>query len=45
MLSLTNATIGVLGAPALGVHAIGLALAEERGLSEKHAVKQVDRLC
>ena len=43
VLSLTNATIGVLGAAALGVHAIGLALAEERGLSEKHAVKQVDR--
>jgi len=43
VLSLTNATIGALGAAVLGVHAIGLALAEERGLSEKHAVKQVDR--
>lgn len=43
VLSLSNATIGVLGAAALGVHAIGLALAQERGLSEKHAVKQVDR--
>lgn len=43
VLSLTNATIGVLGAAALGVHAIGLALAQERGLNEKHAVKQVDR--
>ena len=32
-----------LGAAALGVHAIGLALAHERGLSEKHAIKQVDR--
>lgn len=28
VLSLTNATIGVLGAAVLGVHAIGLALAE-----------------
>src|SRR5688572_10193919 len=43
VLFLSNATIGVLGAAALGVHAIGLALAQERGLSEKHAVKQVDR--
>jgi hypothetical protein len=43
VMSLSNATVGVLSAAALGVHAIGLALAHERGLSDKHAVKQVDR--
>jgi len=43
VLSLANATIGVLNAATLGVHAIGLGLARERGLNEKHAVKQVDR--
>lgn len=43
VLSLTNATIGVLNAATLAVHAIGLGLARERGLDEKHAIKQVDR--
>lgn len=43
VISLANATIGVLNAATLGVHAIGLGLARERGLNEKHAVKQVDR--
>lgn len=43
VLSLTNATIGVLSAESLAIHAIGLALAQERGLNEKHAIKQIDR--
>ena len=42
--SLADATIGVLHAGALGVHAIGRGLASARGLTDKHAVKQVDRL-
>jgi hypothetical protein len=44
VLSLTNATLGVLRAGALGVHAIGVGLAREMDLDPKHAVKQVDRL-
>src|SRR4051794_2679224 len=44
VLSLTNATLGVLRAGALGVHAIGVGLAREMDLDRKHAVKQVDRL-
>lgn len=43
VMSLTNATAGAIRAATLGVHAIGLALARERGLGEKHAIKQVDR--
>lgn len=42
--SLSDATVGVLQAGALGVHAIGRGLAAARGLSDKHAVKQVDRM-
>lgn len=37
--SLTSAAVG-----ALGVHAIGHGLAYARGVSDKHAIKQVDRL-
>jgi len=44
VLSLANAATGALHAGALGVHAIGQALAQARGLNPKHAVKQVDRL-
>jgi hypothetical protein len=44
VLSLTNATLGVLRAGALGVHAIGVGLAREMDLDPKHAIKQVDRL-
>lgn len=44
VLSLTNATLGVLRAGALGVHAIGVGLAREMDLDPKHATKQVDRL-
>lgn len=42
--SLADATLGVLHAGALGVHAIGRGLAAARGLNDKHAVKQVDRM-
>ena len=44
VLSLANGTTGVLEAGALGVHAIGRGLAAAKGLDDKHAVKQVDRL-
>src|SRR5438132_8928637 len=44
VLSLTNATVGLLRAGALGVHAIGVGLAREIDLDPKHATKQVDRL-
>jgi hypothetical protein len=43
VLSLANATAGVIHAGALGVHAIGRGLAIARGLVDKHAIKQVDR--
>ena len=42
--SLANATLGVMTSASLAVHAIGLGLAQARGLLTKHAVKQVDRL-
>jgi len=42
--SVSDATVGVLNAGALGVHAIGHGLAVARGLMDKHAIKQVDRL-
>ena len=44
VLSMANATLGVLGSASLAVHAIGQGLAYARGLITKHAVKQVDRL-
>jgi hypothetical protein len=44
VLSLGNAVVGVIHASALGVHAIGRALATASGLEPKHAIKQVDRL-
>ena len=44
VLSLANATLGVLCSASLAVHAIGQGLAHARGLITKHAVKQVDRL-
>lgn len=44
VLSLANATMGVIAAGALGVHAIGRGLAAAKGLVERHATKQVDRL-
>ena len=42
--SLCNATIGVLHSASLAVSAIGHGLAAARGLSTKHAIKQIDRL-
>jgi hypothetical protein len=44
VLSLANAGLGVIRSGSLAVHAIGLGLAQARGLKTKHAVKQVDRL-
>lgn len=42
--SLAGAAVGVLEGAALGIHAIGNALAVAEGLKSKHAVKQVDRM-
>jgi hypothetical protein len=42
--SLAGAAVGVLEGAALGIHAIGKALAMAEGLKTKHAVKQVDRM-
>lgn len=42
--SLAGAAVGVLEGAALGIHAIGRALAIAEGLKGKHAVKQVDRM-
>src|SRR5271166_5585149 len=44
VLSLTNATLGVIKTASLAVNAIGQGLALARGLVTKHAIKQVDRL-
>ena len=44
VLSLANATLGVLTSALLAVHAIGQGLAPAMGKLSKHGVKQVDRL-
>jgi hypothetical protein len=44
VLSLSNAALGVVTAASLAVAMIGHALAQARGLVDKHAIKQVDRL-
>jgi hypothetical protein len=44
ILSLTNATLGVVMTASLAVNTIGQGLALARGLTTKHAIKQVDRL-
>jgi hypothetical protein len=44
VLSLANGVVGVMHAAALGIHAIGRALADARDLDPKHAIKQIDRL-
>ncbi len=44
VLSLANASLGVIRTASLAVHTIGLGLALARGLVTKHAIKQVDRL-
>jgi len=45
VLSLTNATLGVIKTASLAVNTIGQGLALARGLVTKHAIKQVDRCC
>jgi hypothetical protein len=42
--SLANAALGVMTSASLAVSIIGHALARARGLIDKHAIKQVDRL-
>jgi Transposase DDE domain len=44
VLSLANATLGVIKTASLAVNTIGLGLALARGRMTKHAIKQVDRL-
>ena len=44
IVSLANATLGVMTGASLSVAVIGKSLAQARGLLPKHAVKQVDRL-
>ena len=44
VLSLANATLGVVSTASLAVNTIGHGLALARGLNSKHAIKQVDRL-
>src|SRR5271167_505188 len=44
ILSLANGTLGVLTGASLTVSVIGHALAQARGLADRHAIKQVDRL-
>ena len=44
VLSLANATLGVLTSASLAVHAIGQGLAQAMGKLSKHRIKQVDRL-
>jgi Transposase DDE domain len=44
VLSLANATLGVVNTASLAVNTIGHGLALARGLVSKHAIKQVDRL-
>lgn len=44
VLSLANATLGVIKTASLAVNTIGHGLALARGLVTKHAIKQVDRL-
>jgi len=42
--SLANATQGVIESGSLAIHTIGCGLSAARGLTRKHAVKQIDRL-
>ena len=44
VLSLSNATLGVLTSASLAIHAVGQGLAQATGKLGKHGVKQVDRL-
>ena len=42
VLSLANATLGVLASASLAIHAVGRGLAQAMGTLTKHGVKQVD---
>ena len=42
--SIADATVGVLRGVSLAIHAMGAGLATAKGLTAKHATKQVDRL-
>src|SRR2546425_373092 len=44
VLSVGNAVTGAVHSASLGVHAIGIGLAQAQGLNPKHAIKQIDRL-
>ncbi len=44
VLSLADGALGVVTGASLAVAMIGHALAQARGLADKHAIKQVDRL-
>ena len=44
VLSLANATLGVLTSASLAIHAVGQGLAQATGRLSKHGVKQVERL-
>ena len=44
VLSLAQCTLGVIRAASLAIHAIGIGMAEARGVDPKHAIKQVDRM-
>ena len=44
LLSLAGAAVGVIVSSSLSIHAIGRGLAAARALTDKHAIKQVDRL-
>lgn len=44
VLSVSNAVTGLVHNAVLAVHAIGLGLAQAKGLDRKHTTKQVDRL-
>ena len=44
VLSLAHCTLGVIQAASLAIHAIGIGMAEARGVEPKHAIKQVDRM-
>ena len=44
VLSLANATLGVLTSASLAIHAAGRGLAQAMGTLTKHGVKQVDRM-
>lgn len=44
VLSLSNGVVGVIHSSTMGIAAIGAGLAAAKGLTSKHATKQVDRV-